>query len=125
MTAIEQAEAVLLGWHDQRTCEEIKGKLHDWDGHIVELSRAVAADAYCVECGISAIDAKADIDRRDALAALVEEAKALGELQDACIKRYCGMTGPDEWREAVRKSPEGQRLIAIAATQSEHGDGDV
>jgi hypothetical protein len=70
-----QAEAVLLGWHDQRTCEEIKGKLHDWDGHIVELSRAVAADAYCVECGISAIDAKADIDRRDALAALVEEAK--------------------------------------------------
>ena len=61
---------------------------------------------------------------RDALAALVEEAKALGELQDACIKRYCGMTGPDEWREAVLKSPEGQRLIAIAATQSEQGEGD-
>ena len=54
--------------------------------------------------------------------ALVEEAKALGELQDACIKRYCGMTGPDEWREAVRKSPEGQRLTALAATQSEHGE---
>jgi hypothetical protein len=60
------------------------------------------------------------------LVKLRNEAKALGELQDACIKRYCGMTGPDEWREAVRKSPEGQRLIAIAeaTTQSkEAADG--
>jgi len=76
MTASKRAEMALAGWHDQRTCEEVKGQPHDWDGHIVDLSRAVVNNAYCIDCGLSAIDAEADIERRDALASLVEGAKA-------------------------------------------------
>ena len=99
-------------------------KTRDALAALVEEAKGLQAEA----AGRELMDAEADgfmsgkvvVDKSE-YDALVEEAKALGELQDACIKRYCGMTGPDDWREAVRKSPEGQLLIALAAMQSEQG----
>ena len=34
-------------------------------------------------------------------------------LEKACVEFYCGMITKAQWRDAVRQSPEGQRLIAL------------
>lgn len=43
-----------------------------------------------------------------------EEIQRLEVLQTACIEFYCGIITKEEWRQAVRESPEGRRLIALA-----------
>ena len=41
----------------------------------------------------------------------------LEALEKACIEFYCGTITKEEWRQAVRESPEGQRLIALAEVE--------
>jgi len=55
----------------------------------------------------------------DKVAKLGTENDALKSLEKACVEFYCGMITMGDWRKAVRASPEGQRLIALAQESPE------
>ena len=49
--------------------------------------------------------------------ALEAKLEAVERLEKASIEFYCGMIDKAAWREAVRQSPKGQELIALAAQE--------
>ena len=49
--------------------------------------------------------------------ALEAKLEAMRRLQEASVEFYCGMIDKAAWREAVRQSPKGQELMALAAQQ--------